>query len=178
VVLNGISFLSGLFRKKQKLALKPQGLESPQRVAMKPLTVPVKVEETSGRGQGFSEKALARARDFEDRVQKTSEVEVLSGKATSAPVRKLEVGVEQVKEPQVAAKSLESEKRESDKVISCPKCKKTCRRPLVTLDFGGGKSRLVNMCPYCNQVLGSHEEDAGVHVEVKVMDERVKVRDA
>jgi hypothetical protein len=178
VVLNGISFLSGLFRKKQKLALKPLGLESPQLFPVKPSRVPIKVENPSGRGQGFSEASLARARSFEDRVEKTYEVEVLSGKDPSAPVRKSEVGVEQGKEPQAAAKSLASEKRVSEKVISCPKCKKTCRRPLVTLDYGGGISRLVDVCPYCNQVLGSHEEEAGVHLDVKVLDERVKVRDA
>jgi len=34
------------------------------------------------------------------------------------------------------------------------------------LDFSGGKTRLVNVCPYCNYVLGSTEEvekeDVGV----------------
>lgn len=40
---------------------------------------------------------------------------------------------------------------------SCPNCKKTFTQPLVMLDFEGGKSKLVNVCPYCNQVLGDTE---------------------
>jgi hypothetical protein len=83
VVLNSIAFLSGVVRKKQKLA-------------------------RSGR-QGFSERALARARDFEERVRETLEVEMLSENDAGDLVENLEVGVEQEKEFQVAAKSLESE---------------------------------------------------------------------
>lgn len=44
-------------------------------------------------------------------------------------------------------------------LASCPKCKKVFGKPLVMLDFGGGKTRLVNVCPYCNCVLG--DADAG-----------------
>jgi uncharacterized Zn-finger protein len=40
----------------------------------------------------------------------------------------------------------------------CPSCKKTFGQPLVMLDFEGGKSKLVNVCPYCNQVLGDTEQ--------------------
>jgi len=178
VVLNSVSFLSGLVRKKQKLALKPQGLEGPQRVVVRPLSGLVKVEEASECKQGSSEAPFVRVRGFEERVQKPSEVEVLSAKGPSAPVRKLEVGVGQVKKPTGAAKSLEIEKRTGDKIFSCLKCKKTCRRPLVTMDFGGGKSRLVNVCPYCGQVLGSHEEEVGVDVDVKVLNDGVKIRNA
>jgi uncharacterized protein with PIN domain len=28
------------------------------------------------------------------------------------------------------------------------------------LDFGGGKTKLVNVCPYCNHVLEGMEEEA------------------
>jgi len=83
VVLNSIAFLSGVLRKKQELAC-------------------------SGT-QGFSERALARARDFEERVRETLEVEMLSENDSGDLVGDLEVGVEQEKEFQVAAKSLESE---------------------------------------------------------------------
>lgn len=41
---------------------------------------------------------------------------------------------------------------------TCPSCKKTFGQPLVMLDFEGGKSKLVNVCPYCNQVLGDTEQ--------------------
>ncbi len=40
---------------------------------------------------------------------------------------------------------------------NCPSCKKSFTQPLVMLDFEGGKSKLVNVCPYCNQVLGDAE---------------------
>jgi len=44
--------------------------------------------------------------------------------------------------------------RQNHLLASCPKCKKVFGKPLVMLDFGGGKTRLVNVCPYCNCVLG------------------------
>jgi len=43
-------------------------------------------------------------------------------------------------------------------LVSCSSCKKVFGKPLVLLDFSGGKGRLVNVCPYCNAVLGSAEE--------------------
>jgi uncharacterized Zn-finger protein len=43
-------------------------------------------------------------------------------------------------------------------VISCPTCKKVITKPLVMLDFTGGKARLVNGCPYCNTVLGTADK--------------------
>jgi uncharacterized Zn-finger protein len=51
-------------------------------------------------------------------------------------------------------------------LASCPKCKKVFGKPLVMLDFGGGKTRLVNVCPYCNYILGSANGD----VEVGIVD--------
>lgn len=38
--------------------------------------------------------------------------------------------------------------------VSCPHCHKTFAKPLLMLNFEGGKSRLVNVCPYCNNNLG------------------------
>lgn len=43
-------------------------------------------------------------------------------------------------------------------VINCPTCKRVFSKPLVMLDFSSGKTRLVNVCPYCNHVLGTAEE--------------------
>lgn len=43
-------------------------------------------------------------------------------------------------------------------LINCPKCKRVFTKPLVMLDFSGGETSLVNVCPYCNHVLGSAEE--------------------
>lgn len=52
-------------------------------------------------------------------------------------------------------------------LVSCPKCGRVFGKPLVMLDFSGGKTRLVNVCPYCNHVLGreggeAEKEDVGV----------------
>jgi uncharacterized Zn-finger protein len=43
-------------------------------------------------------------------------------------------------------------------VISCSSCKRVFSKPLVMLDFSGGKAKLINVCPYCNAVLGKAEE--------------------
>lgn len=44
-------------------------------------------------------------------------------------------------------------------VITCPKCKKAFGRPLNMLDFSGRSAQLVNVCPYCNYILGSAAEE-------------------
>jgi len=43
-------------------------------------------------------------------------------------------------------------------ITSCSCCKRVVSKPLVTLDFSGGKAKLVNVCPYCNTVLGKAEK--------------------
>jgi len=65
--------------------------------------------------------------------------------------------------------------KENHMLISCPKCGKVFSKPLAMLDFsgGGGKARLVNVCPYCNHVLGSAEEKESENVEVVDLDEKV-----
>jgi uncharacterized Zn-finger protein len=60
-------------------------------------------------------------------------------------------------------------------IISCPKCKKVFSRPLVMLDFGGGKPKLVNVCPYCNQALGSTDEKQGIEFGVDLEDKNRRV---
>jgi hypothetical protein len=44
-------------------------------------------------------------------------------------------------------------------LVSCPNCKKVFGRPLVMLNFEGGKTRLCNVCPYCNYMLGCTENE-------------------
>jgi hypothetical protein len=44
-------------------------------------------------------------------------------------------------------------------LITCPKCKKVFGRPLNMLDFSKGPAQLVNVCPYCNYILGSSVEE-------------------
>jgi uncharacterized Zn-finger protein len=59
-------------------------------------------------------------------------------------------------------------------VISCPSCKRVFGKPLVMLDFSGKKTRLVNVCPYCNHVLGSADEkESDVDVRVGELNKRV-----
>jgi hypothetical protein len=52
---------------------------------------------------------------------------------------------------------------------TCPKCKKVFSKPLTMLDFSGGKTRLVNVCPYCNHILGTADEEKDL-TEVVVPD--------
>lgn len=55
-------------------------------------------------------------------------------------------------------------------VISCPSCKKVFSRPLVMLNFEGGKTRLVNVCPYCNHVLGNAENEQTPKSDFQIVD--------
>jgi uncharacterized Zn-finger protein len=68
-----------------------------------------------------------------------------------------------------AAREVESVK-DNHMVASCPKCKKVFSKPLVMLDFAGGKTRLVNVCPYCNHVLGCADEGEKDRDEIAVRD--------
>ena len=65
-------------------------------------------------------------------------------------------------------------------LISCPSCKRTFSKPLVILDFGSGKAKLVNVCPYCNARLGDaggNEGEKDVETRVLGPDEKVKMND-
>jgi len=160
IVLNGAGLVFGLIKIKQKVSEEPQVIESPRKVAAKPATMPVKPVEVSKRGQ--------------ERVQDSSEAEMLSEKDRSVPVKNLGVQVGHEEEPQVVAGSLDSECHVDDLRISCAKCKKTFHRPLVMLDFSGGKARLVNVCPFCNQIVGGIEPEMSVITDVNVADKVVK----
>lgn len=52
-------------------------------------------------------------------------------------------------------------------LIACSKCGKRFSRPILMLDFSGGKTKLVNVCPFCGARLG---ENNGGNVEVRVRD--------
>lgn len=52
---------------------------------------------------------------------------------------------------------------------SCPKCKKVFSKPLTMLDFSNGKTSLVNVCPYCQYILGRADEEKDL-TEVVVPD--------
>ena len=70
--------------------------------------------------------------------------------------------------------SEEPKVRENHMLISCPSCKKVFGKPLVMLNFEGGKTKLVNVCPYCNQVLGTAENQESVNVDFQVPDWKKK----
>jgi len=72
------------------------------------------------------------------------------------------------REPELPAEPYEPEmevingveaKENNGLLISCPHCKKVFNRPLVMLDFSSGKTRLVNICPYCNHTLGEASDN-------------------
>jgi uncharacterized Zn-finger protein len=58
-----------------------------------------------------------------------------------------------VEPPRIAREAPKSVEANSNGGISCPHCKKVFGRALVMLDFHGGKTQLVSVCPYCNHVL-------------------------
>lgn len=60
-------------------------------------------------------------------------------------------------------------------LISCPKCKRVFSKPLVMLDFSTGKSRFLNVCPYCNFVLGWGEAEKD-HVGLLDLEKRKEVK--
>lgn len=57
----------------------------------------------------------------------------------------------------------------SNMVISCPNCRKVFGRPMVMLNFEEGKTRLVNVCPYCNYGLGQKNEEKKADPEFHIL---------
>jgi len=70
--------------------------------------------------------------------------------------------------------SEEPKVRENHIGISCPNCKKVFGKPLVMLNFEHGKTKLVNVCPYCNQVLGTAENEENANIDFQVPDWKKK----
>lgn len=70
-----------------------------------------------------------------------------------------QISVESKKPIQLEADTSIPQEQDSDNVnSSCPHCKKTFTKPIVMLNFEGGKTKLVNVCPHCSHTLGSAEE--------------------
>jgi hypothetical protein len=63
-------------------------------------------------------------------------------------------------------------------LINCPKCHKVFSKPMSMLDFSGGKTRLVNVCPYCNYILGdaNGKSQVDIHVADTEQEETVEER--
>jgi hypothetical protein len=62
--------------------------------------------------------------------------------------------------------------KENSMLISCPNCKKVFGRPLNMLDFSKETTQLVNVCPYCNHVLGSTAKTDPDNIRVIGPDEK------
>jgi hypothetical protein len=63
--------------------------------------------------------------------------------------------------------------KENSMLINCPKCHKVFSKPMSMLDFSSGKARLVNVCPYCNHILGDANGKSPVDVHVADTEEEV-----
>lgn len=61
-------------------------------------------------------------------------------------------------------------------LFACSRCGKRFSRPILMLDFSGGKTRLVNVCPFCGARLGENGDEAEREFEVRFGEEEV-VRD-
>ncbi|MCJ7713188.1 hypothetical protein MUO66_01840 [Candidatus Bathyarchaeota archaeon] len=76
--------------------------------------------------------------------------------------------VRKIKTVEQAPKRKNENNESKNMIISCPNCKKVFGRPLVMLNFEGGKTKLVNVCPYCNNSLdqtnNDENSDADVHI--------------
>ena len=70
---------------------------------------------------------------------------------TDKQVSKPEAKIEKKVAPRIETKG-------STTGTSCSCCNRVVSKPLVMLDFSGGKAKLVNVCPYCNTVLGKAEK--------------------
>jgi uncharacterized Zn-finger protein len=119
---------------------------------------------TSIFGKGEERKPVERV-DISQRVGITQK---FKPQPTQSPQPQPPQQPQQPTQPTVAQRDPQQAMRENHMLISCPKCKRVFGKPLVMLDFSTGNSRLVNVCPYCNQILGKADdkqvpcEDVGV----------------
>ena len=130
IALSSIVLALALRMRKQRLGYLIRRKSKPE------MEVFVKVPETMVEGEAEKEQALARP----EKTSITEEPHVEQKQTETLPA---EAAVEK---PKVIA--------DNALVISCPRCGKFFSRPLIMLDFSAGKTRLVNICPFCNHVLG------------------------
>ena len=135
MALSSIVLALALRMRKQRLGYLIRRKSKPE------MEVFVKVPETKVEGEPETEQALTR----QEITSITEEPRVEQKQPDTLPA---EAAVEKPKVTEGNAL-----------VISCPSCGKFFSRPLIMLDFSGGKTRLVNICPYCNQKLGEVQEE-------------------
>ena len=153
VVLSGTVLVFDLLAKKKETFTTPSLAERVRKVPISHLPQkPSFRVEASIHPQRLSEEHLP----LEGNPQKASEPPILPKRNQSLRVNNTEFA-----EPEE-----NSENRVSNMLISCPKCKKVFQTPLVMLDFSGTKPGLMNVCPYCNQVLGNSEAERDVYCDL------------
>jgi len=135
MALSSIVLALALRMRKQRLGYLIRRKSKPE------MEVFVKVPETKVEGEAEKEQALAT----QEKTSVTEEPRIEQKQQETLPT---EAAVE--KHEATADNAL---------VISCPSCGKFFSRPLIMLDFSSGKTRLVNICPYCNHKLGEVPEE-------------------
>ena len=82
------------------------------------------------------------------------------------PMKEPEMGIipqtNEMQEPEPTSEKTEISSLEEEPTVtlpknsgtSCPHCGRDFNRPLVTLDFSTGTTRIVNVCPFCKHILG------------------------
>jgi uncharacterized protein with PIN domain len=64
------------------------------------------------------------------------------------------------------SRQLTREMKRESKTVFCPNCRRNLTKPLTTLGSRNGRSRLIDVCPYCNTVIGDTKENTDVTVAV------------
>ena len=153
IALSSIVLVWSFLEKTQKIPEKPQ----------KTLGMSVKLPETVTKTIEKTPKPIERIQKTPEKTQRAPEVKM---RFESKDAEKLRV---------TSGGTNGNSEYSSGMIIACPKCKKVFSRPLVMLDFGGGKPKLVNVCPYCNQALGSTDEKQGLEFGVDLEDKNRRV---
>lgn len=153
IALSGLVIAWSFLEKSQRIPEKPQ----------KVLEMSMKLPENVA-------KAAEKPPKLVERIQKATE------KPQRVPEVKSGVEFKDAERPRVTSGgTLGNNEYGNGMIIACPKCKKVFSRPLVMLDFGGGKPKLVNVCPYCNQALGSTDEKQSIEFGVDLADKDKRV---
>jgi len=153
IALSSIVLVSSFLEKTQKIPEKPQ----------KTLEMSVRLPATVMKTTEKPPKPVERIQKAPEKTQRVPEV-------------KVSFETKDAEKPRATSGGANGNSEFSNgMIIACPKCKKVFSRPLVMLDFGGGKPKLVNVCPYCNQALGSTDEKQGLEFGVGLEDKDRRV---
>jgi hypothetical protein len=91
-----------------------------------------------------------------------SAVALVSGLLNRGNGSRVRVSLKEIKKDNAKAQAAKS----NSVLMNCPKCGKLFGKPLTMLNFSGGKTRLVNVCPYCNHILGEADEQSSDNIRI------------